>query len=627
MARTANCPSCGAQVAFRAAASVLAVCEYCRSTLLRKGADLENLGKMAELAEDTSLVRLGTEGRYEGVHFAVVGRIQLQYGKGIWNEWHLLYDSQRSGWLGEGYGRTFVTNLKAVKEPIPPFAELKVGSTVKLDGKNFNVAGLETARCIAGEGELPFEVGAGYDVQTADLYGGAYFATIDYSETPPFVFIGEQVDPATLKLTHTRDPAAITVAAEAIKCTGCGAPLTVHKAAIETVACGTCGAVLDATDRAYKVVQQINTPRLVEPRLALGSKGRLHGAEYEVIGFMIRKIEVELEEFRWGEYLLFNPAEGFRWLTEYRGHWNFVKATRHPPALAGGNTASYLGKGFKHFQGSRPEVEYVAGEFYWQVRAGDTNHLDDYVNPPLLLSAEGTDKEMVWSVSEYTEPETVAKAFGLKMPLPDRRGVFANQPAPVVAGRYWGVFALMAVAALLIHAVFSFGGGGKVYEKVLWVPPRGEHTLETEMFDVKGRATNLVVRNHTDLYNGWASMNLSLVDAEKGAVYRVGREISYYAGSDWSEGNRTGEAVFTRIPAGRYYLSIDAEVHPDRLKPMQTVLEVLRDVPSTLNLWILLGLLAVIPVYMFYRKSSFEIARWAESDHPLVTEGDSSDDC
>src|SRR5262245_1069204 len=104
---------------------MLAVCEFCRSTLLRKGADLENLGKMADLAEDASLVRLGTEGRYQGVHFAVIGRIQLRYGQGIWNEWHLLYDSQRTGWFGEGYGRAFVTQLKAVKEPIPAFDSLK----------------------------------------------------------------------------------------------------------------------------------------------------------------------------------------------------------------------------------------------------------------------------------------------------------------------------------------------------------------------------------------------------------------------------------------------------------------------------------------------------------------------
>jgi len=626
MARTANCPSCGAQVNFRAAASIVAVCEYCRSTLLRKGADIENLGKMAELAEDTSLVRLGTEGRYQGVHFAVVGRIQLQYGKGIWNEWHLLYDSGRSGWLGEGYGRTFMTSLRAVKEPVPPFSELKVGSTVKLDGKSFSVAGLETARCVAGEGELPFEVGAGYDVPVADLYGGAYFATIDYSETPPFVFIGEQVDPATLKLTHTRDAASVAAAAEAIKCTGCGAPLTVHTAAIETVACGSCGSVLDATDKGYKVLQTLATVSSVKPLVPLGTKGHFHGAEYEVIGFMTRKIHVEGNTYRWGEYLLFNPVEGFRWLSEYQGHWNFIKATKNNPAHQG-TTVRYLGETFKHFQSSRPEVEHVLGEFYWRVMSGDTNHLDDYVSPPRLLSAEGTEKEMVWSIAEYTDGEAIAKAFKLKRPLPERRGVFANQPSPVIAGRYWGAFALLVVAALVVHLAFSWGGGRKLYEKAVFVQPRTEQTIETEVFDVKGRSkSNLVVRSQTDLANGWASLNLSLIDADKGSVYRVGREVSYYYGSDWSEGSPRDEANFPGIPAGRYYVSLDAEVHPERLKALYTKLEVLSDVPSWANFWIYLALLAVVPAIVLYRKSSFEIARWAESDHPLVTEGD-ADDC
>ena len=631
MARTASCPSCGAQVAFRAAGSVLAVCEFCRSTLLRKGADLENLGKMAELAEDTSLVRLGTEGRYQGVHFAVIGRIQLRYGQGIWNEWHLLYDSQRTGWFGEGYGRNFVTSLKAVKEPIPAYSELKVGGTVKLDGKSFTVAGLETAKCVAGEGELPFQVGAGYDVQTADLYGGAYFATIDYSETPPFVFIGEQVDPVSLKLTHTRDPAAAAVAAEAIQCTGCGAPLTVHPAAaIETIACGSCGSVLDAADKSYKVIQKIQkTPLDPKPLVQLGSTGRLHGADYEVIGFMVRKIEVEGMAFRWSEYLLFNPVEGFRWLTEYNGHWNFVKATKHPPARSTSWTshplASYLGHAFKHFQSATAEVDYVQGEFYWRVQVGDTAQVADYINPPLMVSAESTDKELVWSISEYTEPETVAQAFKLKT-LPPRRGVFANQPAPVVHGRYWAAFALLSLAAFVIHLVFFFGGGQKVYDKQFVVQPRSEQTLQTEVFDVRGRASNLLVRSDTDLSNGWAFFNISLVEADKGTVYRLGREVSYYYGSDWSEGSRSDEAIFSRVPAGRYYLSVDAEVHPERVNALYNRLQVVRDVPAWSNLWILVGFLFVIPLIVFFRKSAFETARWAESDHAPEPAED-EDDC
>ena len=89
---SANCPTCGAPVLFKSSASFHGVCEFCRSTLVRHGGNLENLGRMADLLEDASPIRLGTEGRYKGVHFAVVGRIQLKYASGVWNEWHLLFD-------------------------------------------------------------------------------------------------------------------------------------------------------------------------------------------------------------------------------------------------------------------------------------------------------------------------------------------------------------------------------------------------------------------------------------------------------------------------------------------------------------------------------------------------------
>ena len=43
------CPSCGAPVQFQSAASILAVCEYCHSTLVRHDLNLEDVGKMAQL--------------------------------------------------------------------------------------------------------------------------------------------------------------------------------------------------------------------------------------------------------------------------------------------------------------------------------------------------------------------------------------------------------------------------------------------------------------------------------------------------------------------------------------------------------------------------------------------------
>ena len=95
MAFSANCPACGAPVVFRSSVSFHVVCEFCRSTLVRHGGNLENLGKMADLLEDASPIQLATEGSYRGVHFAVVGRIQLRYTAGIWNEWYLLLKNDK----------------------------------------------------------------------------------------------------------------------------------------------------------------------------------------------------------------------------------------------------------------------------------------------------------------------------------------------------------------------------------------------------------------------------------------------------------------------------------------------------------------------------------------------------
>jgi len=49
MSKTANCPSCGAAITFQSAISILAICHYCKSTLIRHDLELENIGKMAEL--------------------------------------------------------------------------------------------------------------------------------------------------------------------------------------------------------------------------------------------------------------------------------------------------------------------------------------------------------------------------------------------------------------------------------------------------------------------------------------------------------------------------------------------------------------------------------------------------
>ncbi len=206
MIRKASCPSCGGPLEFKNAGSHWIVCEHCGTLAVRKDVDLEAVGKVAALHQDGSPVQLGTRGKFRGLGFEVVGRLQLQYPQGFWNEWYLAFGDGTDGWLGETQGSYAVSRLAKRQVRVPAFAQLSPGASVGVDGLTLEVKDLQKARCISGEGELPFEVRGGYEAPVADLVGpGARFGTIDYSEEPPLVFVGEHVEFDELKLTNLRE--------------------------------------------------------------------------------------------------------------------------------------------------------------------------------------------------------------------------------------------------------------------------------------------------------------------------------------------------------------------------------------------------------------------------------------
>lgn len=204
--REVSCPSCGGPVRFVSAASLLAVCGYCRATLMRRDLDVEKVGTMAALLADSTPLQLGAEGVYRGTHFAVVGRIQVRYDEGGWNEWYLAFDDGRLGWLGEASGEYAVSFETPVAEPLPAFDALRPGGNVTLGGVAWEVTDVRTARVVGGEGELPFRVAGGWETATADLRTGAgRFATLDYTEAPPRVYVGELVEFEALRLRGLRE--------------------------------------------------------------------------------------------------------------------------------------------------------------------------------------------------------------------------------------------------------------------------------------------------------------------------------------------------------------------------------------------------------------------------------------
>ena len=73
-----RCPSCGAPIEFGVGSSIAKVCEFCRATIVRSDRGLENLGKVADLANTPSLIAVGDQGTLAGRPFEVLGRVQLE---------------------------------------------------------------------------------------------------------------------------------------------------------------------------------------------------------------------------------------------------------------------------------------------------------------------------------------------------------------------------------------------------------------------------------------------------------------------------------------------------------------------------------------------------------------------
>jgi len=632
--KTANCPSCGAPVSFRSAASVYAVCEFCKSTLLRDGEELKDLGRMADLMDDPSLIQIGSEGTFRGLHFGVIGRIQLKYESGLWNEWHILFDDGRSSWLSEAGGEYVVSGQVSVSETLPAFETLKPEMQVSVAGRPFTVTDLETARCIAGQGELPFKVDAGYDVNTADLRGGDRFVTIDYSETPPLVFVGYPASFDELKLSNLKDVSAAagtaTIKANAFNCPHCASPLSVHSGAIESVACDSCGSIIGIDNANVQLLSSAAQAMRIVPWLPLGSKGKLHDIEWEAIGFMQRSTRSDGIDYTWTETLLFNAEHGFAWLVEYQGHWNFARTLSNPPSASRGQSSFFWKTGlYKLFSSGTAEVTYVVGEFYWRVAVGESCFVEDYILPPIMLSREVTEKEATWSYSEYIEPDELCAAFKLKTPPLPRVGVYANQPNPLIE-RHRGVFSLfwkLALAATLVQLAFAFIFSSHVVLKqaVVLSPFNNEASLTTQEFVLQKRARSLRVEHGTDLENNWVGVNTTLVEKTTGEAYQGSQELSYYKGVDdgesWSEGSRSDAIAFKNIPPGTYYLTIEYELGTDKNSAIADTVEVARDPATWSNYVLVMIFLAIFPLYSRWRRNAFEAQRWNESD---LGGGDSS---
>ena len=497
---TISCPSCGAPVTFRSAASVMAVCGYCNSTLIRDADAVRNIGRMADVLEDYSPLQINASGRFDGRGFTVVGRIQLRYSAGFWNEWYVLDDHGEGAWLSDASGQYTYTRevdrRAAGPVALPAFESLAAGARLDLgpapDGSRmvFVAGDVRTAQCTGGQGELPFTVGPGYTARVADFRRGDEFLTLDYSddEAPPApepdtaagprdlgavrrtdpaparpkptptVYRGKAVVLEALAPQLLRDPETITDSAGRIKgkvanleCPSCGASIAFSPGATSHLLCQTCHASLDVAGPVAEVVAAAKRIESVRTTLPLGAKATIAAAAYTVIGLMCRA-EIDEDGSTWTEYLLYAPQKGFVWLVETDEGWERSTVLDTWPdwfttdqALLGGDTYAKL-------YDYQAVVKYAAGAFNWRVEIGDVTQITDFQYANAKLSAESDDAELTSSRSTPVSKTELVAWFGKEVDaarVPEGPPSLTGRPA----GGYRRVAKWMTILLLAINAI------------------------------------------------------------------------------------------------------------------------------------------------------------------------------
>ncbi len=476
-----SCPACGAPVPVYSATSALVVCGYCQSTLVRSGDTAVDSGKKSALIEDFSPLQLHTSGTFQGETFEIVGRLQIRYEQGCWNEWYVLFSSGDFGWLADFSGQYVFTRLAKSIEQTVAFSDLKAGTTKISYGQKYFVASdvrRATSVQANAQGELPFVLKSDEDVLSADFRCRNEFLTLDYSngENNPIVFAGHMVQLNNLRCQNLRSNDQILASAGKLKgqraalgCPNCGASLNWYPGVAQNIICPSCHSDinLDGGKATVMATHAMRQAQMNGAIIKLGEVAKIGGVAWTVIGFACiaelspdetlnyiqntRNSKVSYAGDKWYEYLLYHPQNGFMWLVQSERNWDISHSAETWPDLDMQGRPHLnnrpLIKGYDY----GGKVEYAAGAFYWHIEPGDVTYYQDYQYNKGKLCAERTREELSWSVTRPVTGAELAQWFK----RPELNKIVANGAKNANSNKGIAIILLLGFFIINLPAIFS----------------------------------------------------------------------------------------------------------------------------------------------------------------------------
>ena len=303
----------------------------------------------------SSPIQIGTRGRFQDDAFTVTGRIVYEYEHGTWNEWHVVFADDSSGWLSDAQAEYAVSRL-VPKAGVPARRSptWRSGRPIAFGDFSFQLTTLTRAQYRGVEGELPFEY---WDKARRAVCGLAHGRrALRHAR-----LLGDAAAAVSRRVRAVRRSRAQGPSRARCRASGEDRRVQLPQLRRGHRAAGR-GAHQVGGVHQLRGDSGAERPERPDPPGGAGARalraedpawaraGHWRGHPFEVIGYQYRYIVVEDEQYGWEEYLLFNREQGFRYLSEYQGHWNDITTLRALPestSASGRPAARYGGRTFQ----------------------------------------------------------------------------------------------------------------------------------------------------------------------------------------------------------------------------------------------------------------------------------------
>jgi hypothetical protein len=195
-----RCQSCGAPHDLVEQYTKVLACQYCGAISKVEGSTLTIVGQSTKLNLGNSLFKLGDQGKILDKEFRVLGRVRYHHEVGVWDEWHLLLDSQTEAWLQHDEGELVLFTEEKPLESAPDLSQLHAGIKVDIDNKELFISEIGEAVVAGLSGQISRDLSIGQGFFYVDGITQELALSLEYYFREVWLSLGKSVPIKNLQI-------------------------------------------------------------------------------------------------------------------------------------------------------------------------------------------------------------------------------------------------------------------------------------------------------------------------------------------------------------------------------------------------------------------------------------------